>query len=79
MQWRNIDYSVVQAAGKPVWKWKIDIAHRSIATHGEARSRPLAITAAIMAIEKLAANQLRHSIQTQATSCPAESEEHANV
>ena len=74
MQWRNIEYSVVQAAGKPVWKWKIDVSHRSIATQGEARSRSLAITAAILAIEKTAAHQSRQTRQARSTVSPTAGE-----
>jgi hypothetical protein len=51
MEYRGVEYSVVQVVGRVSWKWRIEIDSRQ-QIRGEALSRADAIKAAILAIEK---------------------------
>jgi hypothetical protein len=51
MEYRGVEYSVVQVVGRVSWKWRIEIDSRQ-QIRGEGLSRADAIKAAILAIEK---------------------------
>jgi hypothetical protein len=59
MQYRGLEYTVVQGIERGVWKWSASVAGMLVA--GKADTRPEAVAAAEKAIDRALAQIARHS------------------
>lgn len=57
MEYRNRPYTVVQGIEPHSWKWTVELGEDSLKS-GEAKSRPMAISAVVLFIDKALAKRI---------------------